>query len=466
MGSKTSSVIRFIHKSRRAKKKLLYRMALGVAIDKTIAVYLSFFIGIGFFVIYDELKKYKQWFDLVEDNAVYVLSILAIIYSLRALSLTSASPGMYITSAEYKLMTLPFKKEDVWFAIFVRTICKTFLVQGVVFVLVTLFTPFTTTFMLQFFVFSVIISVLLLLPQWYLYSLSIWTKVKVYFSFLFSFGLVRFLFFMLEIEDLFSFLFIVVLAILNIVLWKKRVKKVDWKKVIDESDRKIWNMFFINKISKVEIKPARKSLMRQVIPQSYKKKPFDYKNKTVIFRRLWIKELAKHKEASWNTLTCIVLCLGVLSYQTVWLQALSVIIAIFLVNQFIVSYFRAGFSEKLLHSIPWSMTNIVKAYLTCITPFLFLLLIVYVVLLMIHHVSLMMIILQVILVSIATICIVQTNVAVQVKIMNHKWYKSSVLEQIISPMTYIIIFFVVYQPLLYVYIVILIVYWLYLSRTL
>ncbi|KAB8137967.1 hypothetical protein F9U64_07050 [Gracilibacillus oryzae] len=455
---RTWELIRFIRKSRRTKKQKLYKLAFGVALDKTIAIYLSFFLVMAFFMIYDQLIQFQPLFEKMQAAAEPFMPIVILGLFIRTIILSFHSPGILFTSAEYKMTTLPYLKQHVWFHTFIEAIAKALISFLLLFFTLLILTPISTLFLIKWACIIMVAVLLLILPQWCLYQVNGKKKILISIAGLTSITVLRLLFTQFTSQWYFLVSVILILLVCNIWLWGKRLSKVDWMRVIDVNDTKVWNMFFVNRMSEMEIKPVRKPLLQQLFRSEKERKPFPYHRDKMIFRKLWRKNLMEEKQHFVQTVVTIILCLVVLSFQNDILQGLSIVLAIFAFSKMSASYFHKGLKDKLIHSLPWNMDVMKRAYLYWIYPVLTVLGIILGAVLWIHQGLQLMTLLQFIHFSVTAYILLNHQLDISIHKINHKWYTTPIGNWLIGPLSYLAIMASFVTPFASLYVVFLFIY--------
>ncbi|WP_077624486.1 hypothetical protein [Sediminibacillus massiliensis] len=361
----TLSAYRFIKKSRFQKKKKLYKMALGVSFDVVICVYLGAFLVLGGFIAYDALQQYQNLFVTAEQflSSNYLLIVLAMI--VRSLFQSITKPGVLFTSAELKLSSLPYSREYLWLYCLLEKELSFIFAGSVVAIIAWLLTPLSAMFLFTTLSLVILLRFVLAIPQWILFQMKMWHKlVVIYLAAAICAG-GRFMISLITNQITGLYLFFGILLIINLLLWNRAFKQVDWMRVIQTNDLLIWNMFFINKMSKMEIKPEKRNGWAQQLFQRKKyRKPFDYRKRTVIYKRLWRRSLWEGKELVLQTIGSILVLLVMLSFHGPWVLGVAVTLAVFLYGKMSASFFAAGFGEKLVHSLPWDLHSWKRSFLS------------------------------------------------------------------------------------------------------
>ncbi|WP_186576307.1 hypothetical protein [Aquibacillus kalidii] len=352
-----------IKKNRVQKKRKLYKLALGVSFDLTVSIYLGLFLLFGAFILFDTIKQYQHYFLEIESFISSNIVLLPLLFVIRPLYLSFTKPGILFTSAELKLSMLPFSRQKLWIYCLLEKWLKIVMGTFSLGIIIGLVTPFTFNLIWPLIILTVLMQLLMSIPQWYLYQQPIIKKLLIIFVVMVLTGVTRIGSLAFEPPYLWIAILLVVLLLSNILIFKSCHTHVDWQKVIQTNDLAVWNIWFVNQMSKMQIKPEkRQGWLQQIVKRKKEKLPFDYQDKTIIYKRLWRRSFAEEKEQVIQTIGGILVLLIVLCFQAKWLFGLGICLAIFIFSKMVASFFTAGFSEKLLHSLPWDMEVRIKAF--------------------------------------------------------------------------------------------------------
>lgn len=359
----TLLIMRFIERHRFEKKKKLYRLALGVAFDWTIMIYGSvlgilFLIGIAFKLI--EMKDtFYHYQQIIED----FLPLILVGLLLKMIVMSFREPGILFSSAEWKLATLTYSIEKIWLYQFLKQLIKYVITITAIFLLIFLFTPMDTSFLLKGYLMILIGQLLLLLPQWYFYQIKGWKKLFIYIGIFVFISLLRLIIVLGVDSDWFIAGIIILLIVGNGWIWPRKLNHINWSQVIEQSDLKRWNMFFINRMSRMEIKPARKRYFLKSLFTSKKAKlPFPYQKPEVILRKIWWKSINQDASILVMLIFTVIITMVLLSIRGDLLQGIGIALSLFMLEKVALSYFGAIFQDPLVHSIPWNTGTMKKAF--------------------------------------------------------------------------------------------------------
>ncbi|SDJ83399.1 hypothetical protein [Sediminibacillus albus] len=353
-----------VKKNRRYKKKQLYLLAFGVSFDVTVLIYLGLYMIFGAIILYENIQQYGAQIRHIEvvlsANSINLVFILVI----RSITAAFTRPGVPFSSTEFKMSLLPFSKAKLWLYCAVESWLIGVLYWTVAALLIGILTPFSVPFLIALAGIILLMQVLMKIPQWKLYQLRFTSKMLIVAMTVILMGVVRFV--MIETGFILrgtAGLFITLLAV-NVVLFRKLLQEIDWQKVVQTNDLIIWNMWFVNKMSHMEIKPpARQSWLSRVISSKKSRKPFDYQHQTAIYKRLWKSYLTEQKETVLRTLGSLLIILVLLSFHGDLVFGAAISLAIFLFVKMAASFFIGGFGDRLIFCLPWQLTAWKRAFL-------------------------------------------------------------------------------------------------------
>lgn len=139
----TFQVYTYLKKNRMKKKQTLYKLALGISIDKTIAIYLAFTIAFGLFIAFDFIERYESWFTNLEAMlSTYYLTAM-LIFLIRPVMASFTKPGILFSSAEFQISLLPYEKKKLWLYCVLEKWLKTVALLLFIATLLVILTPFS-----------------------------------------------------------------------------------------------------------------------------------------------------------------------------------------------------------------------------------------------------------------------------------------------------------------------------------
>lgn len=277
----------FIRRNRFLRKKKMYQLALHVIVDRTTFFYLLViggYVFVSFLMIGDFINDYQEQFMFIEEVASTQFWLFLTILPIRYLNQSFSQPGVIFSSSEYQLSLLPYSRNKIWFKSVLRKWIKHFLIYIVIGTLIIFITPLSFSLVLRYMFLFICFDVLMTIPQWKLYQQRTFIKIVWLCLMLLTNVIGVFLSLYTDIPIV-GLLVIGLLIVINIRLQNKLFDHVNWNKVTEISDFKLWNMWFISKASEVKITRQKKYSMFQRI--GIGKKPFIYREKK-IYHRLWI----------------------------------------------------------------------------------------------------------------------------------------------------------------------------------
>lgn len=349
MIKQTWTVYRWIRQQRFKKKWIIYKQLYQLSFDKTITIYTSVFGLAFFFFLYDWSKRYMP---LIEGWQVSMTEWLWLIPSallIRSVIQSYRLPGLRFTSAEMKLSRLPHEERHIlWFVLAERVMLR-LAVPILIGLLVGWFTPFTLSFTVLVASLYSVFSILLIVPQWKLFSWSLWMKL--------IFTAVSFLYVYVWrwLEDhhfLMGGLLLAGLIFAHLYLFKVLLNEINWARVMDVNDAAVWRMPLVGQATMVKIRPPKKyGLVRTFIRSRKAQKRFNQIES--LYHRLWRKHMMETFAYTGRTWLACVALLAVVPFKVEWMIYVSVPLTVFVYSRVIASLFREQFhTESLFTTIP------------------------------------------------------------------------------------------------------------------
>ncbi|QTM98870.1 hypothetical protein ERJ70_05885 [Sediminibacillus dalangtanensis] len=350
------SVYRYVKRHRFRKKSKLYKLAFGVSFDVTISIYLGAFLLFGFFILYETLQESAERILQLQSFVTANYLNLMLIMLVRPVVTSYTRPGVLFSSAELKLSMLPFSKQQLWQYCIGEKMLKTTAFWTVLASLIAFITPLSFRFVMVTAGLIILMEVLVAVPQWRLYQKRFLMKLIASAGIVVIAAIVRMLNMFVGGSAWWMAALFVLLTGTNILLLKRATQSVNWSKVVQTNDLIIWNMWFINKISQMEIKPPPKQgWIQQLFTSRVNRKRFDYSDPVSIYRRLWKTYLLEQKEAVIRTIGSVLILLVLLGSRNDWLFGFGIALAIFLFVQMASSFFTGGFGNRLVYCLPWEL---------------------------------------------------------------------------------------------------------------
>ncbi len=327
-----------------------------MAFDVTISIYLAAFLIFLVFIGLETLQAYQSYFIEIEVYLSNNMEVL-ILAGVGRMLFSSFSKLIRVL----KLTFLPYDNKKIWLLSLVMRVFK--LISYGLLGLILLFLPLSPVFVLKILGLYLLIQLLLIVPQWYLFQIKSWKKISIVLLLTIVMSLIGFSSIYLSSSLLISIL-LVGLVLINYYLWSMRLTNIDWMRVVETNDLAVWNMFFINTMSEMKIKPEKKiGFLSQLFQSEKQKRSFPYQHSTIIYRHLWKSSLLKVKDKVFQGFGSILIIVPVLMIKEESLFVVGICLSIFLYSIVASSFFAAGFDEKLVHSLPWDMDIFKRAFL-------------------------------------------------------------------------------------------------------
>lgn len=348
----------FIRKNRFHRKKVLYKKALSVLIDKTIAIYLFVLLGYliaSFFIMGDFVNDYFHYFNLVEQYAEqYLLFILTLIPMQRVLQ-SFSSPGIIYSTSEHQLSFLPYSRKGLWLLSVIEKWLKSLIGYFSIGLLIVLITPITFSLVVKSILLIVFMNILMTIPVWVLFQKHIIIKL----AWLGAILVTNALYFAIPSPWL-GLLIVALLILSNFILWSRVFNHVNFSKVTEVSDFKIWNMTLISRASGVKIKRQKKYSFFQNL--KFRKKPFTYTEKA-IHHRMWSLYLAKNIGLIMQFIGALIALLIVLMFTKPLLYQLALVFSLHAYTSIVASFYSGRFDTDILPVLPWNLFRYKSTFL-------------------------------------------------------------------------------------------------------
>ncbi|GAA0440933.1 hypothetical protein GCM10008983_17550 [Lentibacillus halophilus] len=347
----------FIRKSRFRKKKIINKMAMEVMIDKTTAVYLALLGGYVFasiFIFGDVLDSFQEEFLFFEANAQKGFWVILIALPIRYIFKSFGEPGVLFSSTEYQLTLLPYSPGRIWFYVFLEKLMKQFLIGAVAASLVILLTPISALIVIAYLSTFLLYEIVLTVPQWVLFQKGFWIKVEWLVAVLIINGIG-----ILSASPLVGLTQLVLIIVINYFLLSHSIfDRVQWSKVTEVNDFRIWNMFLISTASKTKVKREKKFSIFQ--KSSRTRKPFQ--SDKSIHNRLWRVYLAKNLQLLFRLVGALMLMLIVFIFMNEMIYHIGIAVAIYAYATIAVNFFNDRMRADILEVLPWNLVSFKKSY--------------------------------------------------------------------------------------------------------
>ncbi len=348
----------FLKRNRLRKKSKIYQQVLLLSFDVTSLFYILLVIGYFFTAILLEGNIRNNLHDKMITIEAYtveqfwvILTAIPIVYIIRAFR----QPGVLFSTAEYMLTCLPHTVQQVWRITVLERWIKsgtTYLIGGGI---IYLLSPTSSTIVLFYILILFGLNVLMTVPEWKLFQQHVLLKIGV----LIGIFLINLLHVFVK-SSLLGIVFIFLLFLINLFLYPKIFKQINWKKVTASSDFKVWNMVAISYVTKIKFKKQRQYSVWQRL--SFWKKPFPYQ-KVAGYNRLW------HLYFEKNISICLKLIGALLIFMTLFvfvkneLFILTVAISVHSFTTVSTSLFNDRLRTDLVQILPWDLELFKRTFL-------------------------------------------------------------------------------------------------------
>ncbi|GEN53272.1 hypothetical protein [Halobacillus faecis] len=344
----TYSVYKWLRKKRWKKKIDLYQQTYNMVVDPVMVFYSGLFIIFCLFIGYDWLQQLLTVLDgrggIIAPYALF-LPLLAVISA----AITSfTDPGIRFTSSEFQLSFLPHSRKTL--------VNYLFLEKYILQILIIIVVPLPFAFVLMSWESAVLWVSLLFLSyplslwlQWKLFSLpSIYKMSVILFSAIFS------ILFFFDYPVLLLYLGISVLFLLLFM----RKEDLDWGRIIDINDARVWNMWLVGYFTEVKIKPPKRFGITKSI---WKKKRGRHYSVQHLYGRIWTGYLQRSADVIWKTIPTVCLIILVIPMRVDWMLMFTLPIAIVVYHEVAGGLFSDV--ENVFHSMPFEEESCKTSYI-------------------------------------------------------------------------------------------------------
>jgi hypothetical protein len=345
----------WIRKNRSRKKWKLNKQTLSLIIDGTTSIYLFAFLIILLIALKSYLSELQPFLQLFDQFSYTWLLTIFIAVIIRAFIHSFRSSGVYLTSAEYQLTLLPYKKEKVWLFCLLERLIRMTLYTLLLFAIILIFLPLKFEVALLLCLTIWIGNLAGIGIEWHLFQIGGMKKFLLVASFVILLAGVRALIYWIQLPakeiHFIAMGLAVVCAILLLTI--APLKKVDWAKVVAFGDSKVWNLMLVSQMTKVRIKPPTKFLLLNKLFRGKRaKRPLPYKLSSVSVR-LWLPFMRNNSETITRTIGVFLLLMIVFGLQGKMALQTALAIGILAVNSVISSLFIYHFQSPIMQVLPW-----------------------------------------------------------------------------------------------------------------
>ncbi|MFC7319670.1 hypothetical protein [Halobacillus campisalis] len=346
MSFATWEVYRWVRKLRAKKKRSLYKQGFHLISDVTVLIYFAIFGVLFLFILADWMESFTPVVENWQGDLEEWMWILPFIVLIRACFQSFVYSGIPFTTSELKLTMLPHERSHLLSHLAMdRAVRQTTAIFAIT-LLIGGVTPLSYSFLFKVFLLYSLFLILSITVQWKLHSLNKWWKLLAVFGSAALLGALRNIY--PEWNGwILSLILGSVLFGLNVYLIPRMMQNVDWDRVVEVNDARVWNVKFIGQLTKVDIKPPKRyGLLRTYMRSKRSKQRF--KNIHQLYHRLWRHYLHHQFTYVWKTIAVCGVIIGVLPFQSEWILYVSVPIGIFVYIEMASSLFGDQFKEQPL----------------------------------------------------------------------------------------------------------------------
>ncbi|WP_082232219.1 hypothetical protein [Halobacillus massiliensis] len=351
MNLSTWEVYRWVRGQRIKKKFDLYKQGFRLVFDWTVFIYMVVFGMVFLIMLADWLTHFLPVIASWEMRVEQWLWILPSALLVKAVLQSFTHSGLTFTSSELKLSMLPHTRKDMlWHMALVYGFWQLLAVFGLA-AIIGIMTPFTNSFTFRMAAVYFLFFTLTIVVQWKLYSVSKWKKLLwVVFILAFVAG-------MRGMTESFQWdkawiglcLGLILLAV-NVYLLPRLLHGVNWGRVVEVNDARVWNIRLISQMTSVNIRPPK----RYGIVQTYFRSRSAKQRFTTIYQlyhRMWRRYFLQNFGYIWKTMGICLLVIGLFPHQASWLIYFACPIALFVYVEISGSLFINHFTEHPLLSV-------------------------------------------------------------------------------------------------------------------
>lgn len=347
----------FIKRNRLRKKWTLLKQFISLTLDFTTVFYTLIFVG--YFVVafllegsisFGWTERIRQFEPIVIQSFWYIATVVPI----ARLTMAFQQPGITFSSAEYHLSLLPYSRMKIWLLLAIERWLKALILYVLIGVVLHLFTPISLSVIIAYVSLLLGLNVVMTAIEWKFFQLAVLKKIAI----LLLFMVINVISFFLN-SPIFATCYLLFLILLNIILAKSLLKRIDWPKVTAAIDFKLWNMKMISYATNTKFKKERKYSLWQRMP--FWKKPFPYDISNV-YHRLWHIYLERNIGLIVQLTGALLLMIVVCSFLKEWIFVLAIIIAIHMYTTFAVTLFQDRLATDIVQVLPWDLEAFKSTY--------------------------------------------------------------------------------------------------------
>lgn len=362
--SSTTQVFYWIRKKRWKKKKDIYQRAFQLAFDKTLAFYVGIMVVVFLLLLQDWVKRFIPLMNTWENSLLEWLWLLPSILVIRTLGRSFIDPGLPFTSAELKLSLLPHSRSKILLLLAAEKFALHLLVAFALAALLGGLTPLSLYMLLSAaFIYSVFIA--LLTPiQWKLYSARKRVKTGLLAVVIVLLGASGIWIHQLNLAQYSTAIILTFLLMLaQFYFIPACTQNINWMKVVERNDAKVWNVTFVSQMTNITIKPPKRyGLVSNYLRERRAIRPIT-KVKS-LYHMLWRSHLKESSGYAWKTLLIGVIVIIAPSLRAEWVMYVSVPVVLFVYIEVAAGIFSSHFTENpIFYSLPidekgWTSTYV------------------------------------------------------------------------------------------------------------
>lgn len=351
------TMYRGIKRSRFKKKKNMYKQVYQMSFDKTVLLYALALFGYvltAVFISGNFTNPLQNGFTFLEEIGAKYFLVVVSIYPLRYMFQAFRQSGIVLSSSEYQLSILPFGLREVWNVIVIEKWVKR-IGGGLILWLTFVVTPLPNTLTGAYILTLLCIDIGMTAPLWRMYQQRLLPKLAACLGAVLLVGL------LIYIKPILAAAFVFASIIVwNIFTWKHVLKQVNWGRVVEGSDHKVWKMPLISAITKVPFKREKRIYVLQKL--KFRRKKFDY-HASSIHHRLWHSYIIKNVRVLFQMFGILLGFMTAMIFVNAFIFYLSIAISVYIFTKMSASLFYDRFKTDVLEVLPWDVSSFRKTFL-------------------------------------------------------------------------------------------------------
>lgn len=347
-----------IKQGRFRKKISLYNQLFQITFEPVVLFYVfAFFAYVAYAafqyghvpsfipVLSDEIAVF------LEGRLYFILNAVPFVFLLSSFK----HPGLFYSSAEHVLTMLPYKRRQVWLLTVGERYIKICLSLGLIGFLLYVITPMSFFVLGQYIVGLFLVTSLITIVQWKLFSMRFIYKFLFIVIFLII-NLSQFLW-----SPIYTFFLLLSSLIVYVLIVSQHLlTNIEWHKVITTVDHSIWNMPLISQATKVKFEKEGPATLWQYF--KFWRRPFRF-HKLHIYHRLWYIYFEKRMSLLFRFIGTLVVLLAVISFFHKWYYVVSIVFISYIQRLFLFSLFNERVESDLLAVLPWDLFRLRRSFI-------------------------------------------------------------------------------------------------------